>query len=62
MLVLTQKAGEQILIGDNIKIVVASIDGYQVRIGVEAPNDMSIHRPEVLDRIKRGIDESSATT
>ena len=44
MLVLTRRLGESINIGDNIKITVVDIDGKQVKIGIEAPKDISIFR------------------
>lgn len=47
MLVLTRKLGETIAIDDDIKIVVVSIKGRQVRLGIEAPRDTRIHREEV---------------
>jgi carbon storage regulator len=47
MLVLTRKLGESIAIDDDIKIVVVSIKGRQVRLGIEAPRDTKIHREEV---------------
>jgi carbon storage regulator len=48
MLVLTRKAGEVITIGDNIQVRVLAIKGGQVRIGVEAPRQVSVNREEVL--------------
>ncbi len=51
MLVLTRKLGEAIKIGDKIRIVVVSIDGGNVKIGVEAPHDVAVHREEVYQRI-----------
>ncbi len=51
MLVLTRKPGESVTIGDNIKITVIDIKGRQVRIGVEAPREMTIHREEIYARI-----------
>lgn len=51
MLVLTRKPGESVTIGDNIKITVIDVKGRQVRIGVEAPRDMTIHREEIYARI-----------
>jgi carbon storage regulator len=53
MLVLTRKAGEGIIIGDNIKITVIELKGGGVRIGIEAPADKKIYRQEVYDRISR---------
>ncbi|MCB0265342.1 MAG: carbon storage regulator CsrA [Calditrichaeota bacterium] len=53
MLVLTRRLGESINIGDNIKITVVDIDGKQVKIGIEAPKDISIFREEVYERIKK---------
>jgi carbon storage regulator len=49
MLVLTRKAGESILIGDNIKVRVLEARGSQVRIGIEAPDDVKIFREEIRD-------------
>ncbi|MDZ7373232.1 MAG: carbon storage regulator CsrA [candidate division KSB1 bacterium] len=51
MLVLTRKLGESIVIGDNIRVTVVEIHGKQVRLGVEAPRDVSVHRGEVYERI-----------
>jgi len=51
MLVLTRKLGEVIKVGDKIKIVVVSIDGNSVKLGVEAPAEIPVHREEVYQRI-----------
>jgi carbon storage regulator len=53
MLVLTRKAGEGIIIGDNIKVTVIELKGGGVRIGIEAPAEQKIYRQEVYDRICR---------
>ncbi len=53
MLVLTRKEGESIIIHDNIVIMVVDIRGDKVRLGIEAPRDVPVHRREVYDAIKR---------
>ena len=57
MLILTRKVGENLLIGDNISITVLSVRGNQVKIGVDAPKDISVHREEIYHRIKEAEDE-----
>jgi carbon storage regulator len=52
MLILTRKLGEQITIGDDITIKLLEIKGTQVKLGLEAPQDISIHRKEIYDRIR----------
>lgn len=52
MLVLTRKVGEAIKINDDISFRVLGIKGGQVRIGVEAPKDVQVHREEIYDRIQ----------
>lgn len=51
MLILTRRSGETINIGNDITVTVLSIKGNQVRIGVNAPKDMAVHREEVAERI-----------
>lgn len=51
MLVLTRKEGEGIIIGDNIKITVVEMKGGGVRIGIDAPRELKVHRQEVFERI-----------
>ncbi len=53
MLVLTRKKNESIVINDDITIVVVEIRGDKVRLGVEAPKEVPVHRREVFDAIKR---------
>ena len=52
MLVLTRKAGEGIVIGSDIRVTVLELQGRQVRLGIEAPSDVSVHRGEVYERIR----------
>ena len=52
MLVLTRKAGESIVIGSEIRITVLDLQGRQIRLGIEAPSDISVHRGEVYERIR----------
>ncbi len=51
MLVLTRKLGEVIKVGDKIKVVVVSIDGGSVKLGIEAPQEIPVHREEVYEKI-----------
>lgn len=54
MLVLTRKVSEQIIIGDNITITVVSVHGDRVRLGIDAPKEVPVHRREVYEAIQRG--------
>ncbi len=49
MLVLSRKIGEEIIIGDNIRVMVVAVRGNQVRLGFSAPEDVTIHRAELRD-------------
>ncbi len=61
MLVLSRKKDEKIIIGERIVITVVEIRGDKVRLGIDAPKDVTVHRQEVYEAIKRehGHDESS---
>jgi carbon storage regulator len=52
MLILTRRVGETLMIGDNVTVTVLGVKGNQVRIGVNAPKDVSVHREEIYERIK----------
>ena len=52
MLILTRKSGESLMIGEDISVTVLGVKGNQVRIGINAPKDISVHREEVFDKIK----------
>ncbi len=52
MLILSRKAGEKLMIGDNVELTILGIKGNQVRVGVSAPKDVPVHREEVYLRIQ----------
>ena len=53
MLVLSRQRDESIIIGDNVQITIVDIRGDKVRLGIEAPAEISVHRKEVFDAIQR---------
>jgi len=57
MLILTRRIGEDIIINDNIKVMVLSGKGGQVRLGVDAPRDVSVHRSEIYRKIQQEKNE-----
>lgn len=59
MLVLTRKAEEGIIIGDDVKITIIEIKGGSIRIGIDAPRHMKVHRQEVYDKIKQENQEAT---
>jgi len=52
MLILTRRVGETLMIGDDVAVTVLGVKGNQVRIGVKAPKDVSVHREEIYERIQ----------
>jgi carbon storage regulator len=55
MLILTRRVKETVMIGDDIKVTVLSVKGNQVQVGIGAPKDVPVHREEIYERIKRGV-------
>jgi carbon storage regulator len=59
MLILTRRVGETVMIGNEVTVTVLGVKGNQVRIGVNAPKDVAVHREEIYERIKREEEQES---
>lgn len=58
MLILTRRVGETLVIGDKVTITVLGVKGNQVRVGINAPKDVAVHREEIYQRIQRDAGET----
>ena len=56
MLILTRRVGEALMIGDQTKIVVLGVKGSQIRLGINAPKDVMVHREEIYEKIQGSED------
>jgi carbon storage regulator len=59
MLILTRRVGEIIRIGPDVVVTVLGVNGSQIRLGIDAPKDVAVHREEVFERIKHELTEGS---
>ena len=59
MLILTRKVGESLLIGDDVSITILNIRGNQIKVGIKAPKEVSVHREEIYQRIQQAKEQHS---
>jgi carbon storage regulator len=60
MLILTRRVGEAVMIGNDVTVTILGVKGNQVRVGVNAPRDVAVHREEIFERIKREEHDSGS--
>ncbi|AVP97819.1 carbon storage regulator [Ahniella affigens] len=61
MLILTRRVGETLMIGDQVTVTVLGVKGNQVRIGINAPKELAVHREEIFQRIRKEQEGGEAT-
>ncbi len=59
MLILTRRVGETVMIGNDITVTILGVKGNQVRVGINAPKNVAVHREEIYERIRRELDDDS---
>jgi carbon storage regulator len=59
MLILTRRVGETLMIGDEVTVTVLALSGNQVRLGINAPRDVAVHREEIYERVQKEKSEQA---
>jgi carbon storage regulator len=62
MLILTRRVGETLVIGDDVNVTVLGVRGNQVRLGVNAPKEVAVHREEIYQRIQKENDSDNSSS
>ena len=59
MLILTRRVGETLMVGDDVTVTVLGAKGNQIRLGVNAPENVAVHREEIYERIQQGLEKDT---